>query len=68
MEFENRANFPLGWNISDGMRDVLVDRLVATGRFSVIERPEINAVMAELRLQNSGATRKQRRARPPTSA
>ena len=62
MSFENRARFPIGWDLSDGMRDVLVDRLVSTGRFTVIERPEIRSVMSELRLQNSGATRKQRRA------
>jgi curli biogenesis system outer membrane secretion channel CsgG len=62
MKFENRAPFPLGWNLGDGMKDVLVDRLVATGRFTVVERPELASVMKELRLQHSGATRGQRRA------
>jgi len=62
MKFENRAPFPLGWNLGDGMRDILVDRLVATGRYTVVERPEIAAVLRELRFQHSGATRAQRRA------
>ncbi|KKK72247.1 hypothetical protein LCGC14_2905790, partial [marine sediment metagenome] len=61
MKFENRAGGPRGWNVGDGMKDVLVDRLMATRRFHVIERPELDSVMAELRLQNSGVTRSQRR-------
>jgi curli biogenesis system outer membrane secretion channel CsgG len=60
--FESRAAFPLRWNLGDGMRDILVDRLVATGRFHVVERPELDAVLRELKLQNSGVTRRQRRA------
>jgi len=62
MKFESRAAFPLRWDLGDGMRDILVDRLVATRRFHVVERPEIHAVLGELRFQNSGATRKQNRA------
>jgi len=61
MNFENRAPFPVGWKIGDGMRDVLTDRLVATGRFHVIERPELGAVVEELKLQHSGLTRQQNR-------
>ncbi|MFP4105333.1 MAG: CsgG/HfaB family protein [Phycisphaerae bacterium] len=65
MKFENRAPLVgLGWDLGDGMRDVLVDRLVATRRFHVIERPEIEEVLKELRIQNSGLTRRQRRAQP----
>jgi len=62
MKFENRAGNPLGWDIGDGMKDVLVDRLVRTGRFHVIERPELNSVLKELRFQHTGMTRQQRRA------
>ena len=62
MKFENRAPFPLGWKLGDGMADILVDRLVATGRFHVVERPELGSILKELRLQNSGMTRRQRRA------
>jgi curli biogenesis system outer membrane secretion channel CsgG len=62
MKFENRAPFPLGWNLSDGTADILVDRLMATRRFHVIERTELDSVLREQRLQNSGATRSQNRA------
>ncbi len=62
MKFQNRAPFPLNWNLSGGMRDILVDRLVATGRYQVIERPEIDSVLRELRFQHSGATRRHNRA------
>ena len=62
MKFENRAQFPMRWNLGSGMRDILVDRLVATDRYHVIERPELDSVVRELKLQNSGVTRKQSRA------
>lgn len=62
MKFENRAPFPLGWDLGSGMRDVLVDRLVATNRYHVIERPELGQVVNELKLQNSGLTREQNKA------
>ncbi len=62
MKFENRAPFVMKWNLGDGMRDVLVDRLMATGKYHVIERGELNYILDELRLQQSGATRKQDRA------
>jgi len=60
--FENRAPFPMGWRLGDGMRDVLVDRLLATGRFQVVERPEIDTVLREIQFQHSGATRANLRA------
>lgn len=63
MKFENRAQFPMRWKLGSGMRDILVDRLLATERFCVVERPELNSVLGELKLQNSGATREQARAR-----
>ena len=62
MKFENRAPFPLRWDLGDGMADILVDRLVTTKRYHVIERPELNSVLEELRFQTSGMTREQRRA------
>ena len=62
MKFENRAPFPLNWSLGDGMADILVDRLVATKRYHVIERPELAAVLNELGLQHSGATRERARA------
>jgi len=62
MKFDCRAGFPLDWDIGAGMQDVLVDRLVATGRFRVVERPEISTVLRELEFQHSGATRHEKRA------
>jgi curli biogenesis system outer membrane secretion channel CsgG len=62
MKFENRAPFPLKWKLGDGMAEILVDRLVATRRFHVIERPELDSILEELRLQSSGVTRPEARA------
>jgi len=62
MKFENRAPFPLAWNLSDGMADMLVNRLMATKRYHVIERPELDSIVKELSLQQSGMTRVQNRA------
>jgi len=61
MKFEDRSG-ARGMNAGEGMKDVMVDRLLATKRFQVIERPEIDSILGELRLQGSGATRTQRRA------
>ena len=61
IKFENRAPFPFGWNIGGGMADVLVDKLVATKRYHVVERPDIDSVIREIKFQQSGATRSQGR-------
>ena len=62
MKFENRAPFPMNWSLGDGMADILVDRLVETRRYHVIERPELDSIIRELSLQRSGATREKTRA------
>jgi len=62
MKFENRAPFPLNWDLGGGMQDILVNRLVHAGRYQVIERAELDSVMRELRFQQTGATRKHSRA------
>jgi curli biogenesis system outer membrane secretion channel CsgG len=62
MKFENRAPAVLGWDLGSGTRDVLVDRLMRTGRYHVIERPEIASIMGELKFQQSGVTRPQDKA------
>lgn len=64
MRFDSTASFPMGWKLGDGMKDILADRLVATKRFRVIERPDIAALARELKLQHSGMTRQHQRARP----
>jgi len=62
MKFENRAPFPLNWSLGEGMAEVLVDRLMATGRYHVVERQELGAVTGELALQQGGSTRAQGKA------
>jgi len=62
VKFENRAAFPMGWDLGDGMKDVLVDRLVRTRRYRVVERADLNEVLRELQFQHSGATRQHLRA------
>ncbi len=57
IKFENRAAFPMQWDLGSGTRDVLVDRLMKTGRYHVIERPEINEIVKELKFQHAGMTR-----------
>ena len=59
MKFENRAGFALNWSLGDGMQEILVDRLLATGRFHVVERQDLGAVLQELQFQQNGVTRPQ---------
>jgi len=59
MKFENRAGFALNWSLGDGMQEILVDRLLATGRFHVVERQDLGAVLQELKFQQNGVTRPQ---------
>jgi curli biogenesis system outer membrane secretion channel CsgG len=62
MKFENRGGLAARWNLGTGLRDVLVDSLIATDRYRVVERGELPAVLGEIALQNSGATRAHGRA------
>lgn len=62
LKFQNSAGSPMGWNLGDGMADILVNRLVATGRYEVMERSELQAIQDEIRLQTGGETRQQNRA------
>jgi len=62
MKFENRAPFPMNWDLGGGMQEMLVHELLRTGRFQVVERAELDYVLREQRLQASGVTRPQGRA------
>jgi len=62
MTFENRAPFPMNWDLGGGMREILVNELMETGRFHVVERAELAHVLREQQLQASGVTRPQGRA------
>ncbi|MCG3179385.1 MAG: hypothetical protein BIFFINMI_01720 [Phycisphaerae bacterium] len=59
LNFENAGSGGTGWDIGDGLADVLTDELVKTERFHVMERPQLGAVIRELQLQQGGATRQQ---------
>jgi curli biogenesis system outer membrane secretion channel CsgG len=59
MKFENRAGFPLNWSLGDGMQEILVDRLLASGRYHVVERQELGSILQEHKFQQGGATRPQ---------
>jgi len=56
-KFDNRAPFPLEWDLGDGMKEMLTDALVTSERYRVIERLEIDSVMRELKFQYTGSTR-----------
>jgi curli biogenesis system outer membrane secretion channel CsgG len=62
IRFDNRAPFPLEWDLGDGMKEMLTDALVTSERYRVIERLEIDTVLRELRFQYTGSTRRAGRA------
>ncbi|MDP6636284.1 MAG: CsgG/HfaB family protein [Phycisphaerae bacterium] len=62
IKFDNRAPFPLEWDLGDGMKEMLTDALVTSERYRVIERLEIDTVLRELRFQYTGSTRRAGRA------
>lgn len=49
MSFENRAPMAMKWNLGDGLADQMIDRLIDTKRYVVLERQQLNAILAELR-------------------
>jgi len=63
LRFDNKAPIPFQWDLGGGTKDILTDRLVKTDRFHVIERPDIESVMREIHLENTGQTREQDRAK-----
>ena len=53
IDFEDRSGW--GHNIGSGLADMLVTRLVKSGKFMVIERQELSKILAEQGLGLSGA-------------
>lgn len=49
MSFENRAPIHMRWNLGDGLADQLIDRLLNTHRYIVLERQQLHAILRELR-------------------
>ena len=62
--FENRAPFPLKWNLGDGMAEQLLASLVRSGRVTVVSRSALPAVFQELDMQNDPRFREEGRATP----
>jgi curli biogenesis system outer membrane secretion channel CsgG len=57
--FDNRAPFPLKWDLGDGMAEVLTASLVSSGRFEVVSRASLDSVIQELDLQRDPHFREQ---------
>lgn len=61
MGFENLAPISTGWQIGDGLADQLIDRLIHTHRYVVLERQQLNAVFRELKFSTDKRFRTQAR-------
>jgi curli biogenesis system outer membrane secretion channel CsgG len=59
--FENRAPFPLRWDLGDGMADILIASLTKADRFEVVSRAALGAVLDELDLQQDPRFREEGR-------
>lgn len=53
INFDNEAGFVSEWNLGDNLGLMLESSLYDTGRFVIVERAELGAVLAEQDLQNS---------------
>lgn len=62
MDFENRASWAGQWNLSGGMADLLVARLMETRKVTVLERQHLRDVLEELDRQGSEHFRPEGRA------
>jgi len=62
--FENRAPFPLKWNLGDGMAEQLLASLARSGRVTIVSRSALPAVFQELNMQNDPRFRSEGRATP----
>lgn len=49
MSFENLAPVHMKWNLGDALADQLIDRLLNTKRYVVLERAQLNTVLRELK-------------------
>ncbi len=54
--FENKAGQFAKWDLGNGMAEMLTTSLIASGRFIVVERPEIEKVITEQDFGVSGRT------------
>lgn len=61
LDFENKARFPYRWNLGQGIRDRLVDELVNSHRYTVLNRADIQDVIKELEMQSNPKFRQEGR-------
>lgn len=59
LAFDNKASLARQWHLSEGMRDILVDSLVKTNRYTVLTRRDLGAVLTELDIQQDPRFRDQ---------
>ena len=57
MSFDNRAPVNTRWQLGEGLADQLINRLIQTRRYVVLERQQLNAIMAELKRSESSKFR-----------
>ncbi len=57
-EFENKSGWSGQWQMGWGMQEMMCTSLVSTGKFTVLERQDLDAIMAEQDLGASGRTGK----------
>ena len=62
VDFENRASWAGQWNLSGGMADLLVAKLMETHKVTVIERQHLGDVIGEIARQHSDLFRPEGRA------
>ena len=53
-DFENKAGWTSEWDLGWGFAEMLADSLIRSGRFTVLERQQLGAVLAEQDLRASG--------------
>lgn len=59
LAFDNKASLARQWQLSEGLRDILVDALVKTDRYTVLTRRDLGAVLSELEIQREPYFRKE---------
>jgi curli biogenesis system outer membrane secretion channel CsgG len=55
-DFENKTSWEGQWSLGTGMSNQLITALIATGRFTVLEREDIHGILAEQDFGQSGRT------------
>jgi len=59
LDFDNKVSLSNQWKLSEGMRDMLVDALVKTNRYTVLTRKDLGAVLSELDIQRESYFRQE---------